>query len=214
VGAVGRACKLAFSYGLESDPEVASTFLSKLTLKARHAYITAHMPRIKPLPNRIPLKVVTNVFLGMPKKSVVHKDGWTWELMRDTAQTPSIAALLRKLAELFSNGALPPDLWAYLASTLLYPFHKKLQEDKNPVGDPAIRAVTIGSGLTRFGCIVMVRVNRLAVAEVLLLSHQFFFEINGGVQQVLLACNIALEINFSVVADDGHELEERAYLLK
>ena len=28
-GAVGRACKLAFSYGLETDPEIAAKFLAK-----------------------------------------------------------------------------------------------------------------------------------------------------------------------------------------
>ena len=41
----------------------------------------------------------------------------------------------------------------------------------------------------------MVMMIRLVVAEVLLLSHQLFFGINGGVQQVILTCNIALEIN-------------------
>ena len=35
----------------------------------------------------------------------------------------------------------------------------------------------------------------LAVAAELMLSHQFSFGINGGVQQVILACNVALEIN-------------------
>ena len=110
--------------------------------------------------------------------------------MRDAAQTTSTAALLRK----FSNGTLPPDLWAYLASSLLYPFHKKLQEDKSPVGDPALRPVTVASVLTRFGCRVMVKMNRQAVAEVMLLSHQLFFGINGGLQPVILACNLALEI--------------------
>jgi hypothetical protein len=43
----------------------------------------------------------------------------------------------------------------------------------------------------------MVRMNRLAVAAEVLLSHQLSFGINGGVQQVILACNIALEINSS-----------------
>ncbi len=33
VGAVGRAVKLAFSFGLESDPLVAAEFLAKLTLQ-------------------------------------------------------------------------------------------------------------------------------------------------------------------------------------
>ena len=42
---------------------------------------------------------------------------------------------------------------------------------------------------------MVVRINRLAVAVELLLSHQFSFGINGGVQQGIMACNIALEIN-------------------
>ena len=41
----------------------------------------------------------------------------------------------------------------------------------------------------------MMRMNMLAVAAKLLLSHQFSSGINGGVQQVMLACNVALEIN-------------------
>ncbi len=41
----------------------------------------------------------------------------------------------------------------------------------------------------------MVRMNRTAVATELLRSHQFSFGINGGVQQVILAYNVALEIN-------------------
>jgi hypothetical protein len=49
---------------------------------------------------------------------------------------------------------------------------------------------------------VMVRMNRVAVAAELLLSHQFSFGINGGVQHVILACNIALEINPSWVMLD------------
>ena len=51
--------------------------------------------------NNIPLKAVTYAFSVMPKKSAAHRDGWTWELLRDAAQTPSTAALLTKLAERF-----------------------------------------------------------------------------------------------------------------
>ena len=40
----------------------------------------------------------------------------------------------------------------------------------------------------------MVKMNRLAVAEALLLSHQFSFGVNGGVQHAILTYNIALEI--------------------
>ena len=58
-GAVGRACKFAFSYGLESDPAVAAKFLANLTLRA-------YVPKIKPPRNCIPVKAVTNAFSGMP----------------------------------------------------------------------------------------------------------------------------------------------------
>ncbi len=179
----------------EADPVVAAKFLAKLNLPARHSHIAPYEAKVKPPRNRIPLKTVTDAFSGMPKKSAAHRDGWTWELMRDAAQTLSTASLLRKFTERFSNGALPQELWAYLASALLYPFHKKLPEVRTSTSDPAIRPVTVGSVLTRFGCMVMVRMNRLAVAAKLLLSHQFSFGINGGVHQVILACNVALEIN-------------------
>jgi len=183
-GAVGRACKLAFSYGMKTDPGG-----EKLSYRGPYTFCeTAEELH--------PLKAITDAFSGMPKKLASHRDGWTWELLKDVAQTPSTAALLRKFVERFSNGALPQDLWAYLASALLYPFHKKLPEERTSITDPALRPATVGSVLTRFICRVMVRMNRLAVVVELLLSHQFSFGINGGgVQQVIMACNIALEIN-------------------
>ena len=131
----------------------------------------------------------------MQKKSVAHKDGWTWELLRDAASRPTTAALLRKFAEQFSNGALPKDLWTYLMSALMYPFHKKLPEERISTTDLALRPVTIGSVITRFGCRILVRMNRLAVAEVLLLSHQFSFGIKGGVQQVIMGITLSLQLN-------------------
>jgi hypothetical protein len=93
-------------------------------------------------------------------------------------------------------------MWAYLAFALLYPFHKKLPEEWTSVADPALRPVMVSSVLTRFSYRVMVRMNMVAVAVELLLSHQLSFGINGGVQQVILACNIALEINPSWVMLD------------
>ena len=62
-------------------------------------------------------------------------------------------------------------VWAYLTSALMYPFHKKLHEERTSVTDPALRPVIVGSVLTRFGCKVMVRMIRLAVAAELLLSQ-------------------------------------------
>ena len=153
---------MAFSYGLEPDFDIAAKFLAKLTLGARHSHIEAHVPTVKPPRNCTPLKAVTHAFSGMPKESAAHRDGWTWELLRDAAQTPSTATLLRKFAQRFSNGALPQDLWAYLASALVYPFHKKLPE-RTSTTNPALRPVTVGSVITRFGCGVSVRMNRLAV---------------------------------------------------
>ncbi len=92
-GAVGRACKMAFSYNLETNSGIAAKFLAKLTLGARHSHIEAHIPFVKPPRNCIPLKAVKDAFSGMPKKSAAHRDGWTWELLRDAAQTSSTAAL-------------------------------------------------------------------------------------------------------------------------
>jgi hypothetical protein len=121
----------------------------------------------------------------MPKNSAAHRDGWTREMLRDAA-LPPLASFLRKFTERFSNGALPSDLWTYLASALLYPFHKKLLEEIISNVDPALRLVTVSFVLTHFGCRVMVRMNKIAVAEKLLLFHQFSFGINGGVHHVFL----------------------------
>ena len=74
-GAMGRACKLAFSYGLESDPAIAAKFLSKLALKKKHAHIPDFVARVKPAWNNIPLLAVPDAFSGMPKKSAAHWDG-------------------------------------------------------------------------------------------------------------------------------------------
>jgi len=67
-GAMERACKLAFSYGLESDPVVAAEFVAKITLQHRHSHIQIYESKVAPLPNGIPLKSVTDAFSGMPKK--------------------------------------------------------------------------------------------------------------------------------------------------
>jgi hypothetical protein len=56
-----------------------------------------------------------------------------------------------------------------MASVLMYPFLKLMLEDRIDPKDPALRPVTVGSVLTRFGCRVLVRMNRMAVVAVLLL---------------------------------------------
>ena len=173
---------------------VAIEFLAKLTLQQRHSYIPIYESNVAPRPNIIPLKSVTDAFLGMPKKSVAHRDRLTWKLLRDVAQNPSTATFLRKFTELFSNGALSKNVWSYLASVLMYPFHKKIPEGRTPAR-PALRPVTGGYILTRFGCRVMVKMIMILLAEPLLLSRQFSLGINGRVQQVILACTVTLEIN-------------------
>jgi len=141
------------------------------------------------------MKELDDSFSGMLKQSASHKDGWTWELLRDAASRPSTTALLRRFVEHLSNGALPKDLWTYLASALMYPFHKLLPEERISVTDPSLRPVTMGYVITRFGCRILVWMNRLAVAETLLLSHPFSFDIKGRVQQVILGITLSLEIN-------------------
>jgi len=105
-GAVGRAFKHVFSYGMEYDPVIAADFLAKLTLHHQDSQIPIYDSKVVPRSNCIPLKAGTNAFSGMPKNSAADRDGWTWELPRDVAERPTTAALLRKFAELFSNGAL------------------------------------------------------------------------------------------------------------
>jgi len=78
---------------------------------------------------------------------------------------------------------------------VLYPFHKKQPEERTSTKYPALRPVTMGFVLTRFSRRVMVRMNKILVTTELMLSHPFSFGINAGVQQVILAYNIALEIN-------------------
>ena len=94
---------------------------------------------------------------------------------------------------------------------------KKLPKERTSTKNHALRLITVGSVLTRFGCRVMVRMNHCAVAAELMLSRQFSFRVNGGVQQVILACNIALEINPSWLMLDldyknAHTLCSRARL--
>ena len=76
-GSVGRACKIAFSYGLESDPGIAAEFMAKLALTKKHGHILEHVPKGIPPVNCIPLKEVADAFYGMPKKSAALRDGWT-----------------------------------------------------------------------------------------------------------------------------------------
>ena len=110
---------MACTYGIEADPEVAATFLARLALRARHSHVPLHSSSLKPAKNTITLFAICDAFSKMPKISAAHRDGWTWELLRDAAQRPSTASHMRKFSELFSNGALPSKLWTYPASALM-----------------------------------------------------------------------------------------------
>ncbi len=135
-GSVGKACKLAFSYGTESDPVVVPNFLSKLTMATLHTHVPAPPPTCKSPFFPVPLKAVTYAFTRMPKKSAPHKDGWTWELFRDMAGRSSTSGLLRKFVELFANGLLPRALWKFLSSAIMIPFHKLAQMERMLLADP------------------------------------------------------------------------------
>jgi len=94
-GEVGRACNAAFTYELETYPEAAAKFLKEMhdtvpSLSHHPSYIV-----FKPAKNLIPLNAVLGAFSEMPKQSASHRDGWTWELLRDPDSRPSIMALLR-----------------------------------------------------------------------------------------------------------------------
>jgi hypothetical protein len=75
-GAVGRACKLAYFYGMETNPVVATKFLAKLTLQKRYySHISIYVSKVSPPLNCFPLKAITDAISGMPKKSAAQKDG-------------------------------------------------------------------------------------------------------------------------------------------
>jgi hypothetical protein len=58
VGDVGRACKAASIYGLETDPEVAAKFFEKVMLQSRRVHIASHTSSFKPAKNLNPLKAI------------------------------------------------------------------------------------------------------------------------------------------------------------
>ena len=72
-------------------------------------------------------------------------------------------------------------------SALIYPFHKTLPEEKISTTDPALRPENVGSVITRFGCRNLVRMSRLAVADVLFLYHQFYLVLKEGSIRLLWA---------------------------
>ncbi len=84
-GVTRKACKLAFSYGTESDPVVAATFLAKLTRKTPHSHVPVPPSTFKTPFMPISTKAVSDAFTCMPKKSAPRTDGWTWELFREAA---------------------------------------------------------------------------------------------------------------------------------
>jgi len=191
-GAVGKVCKFAFSYGTESDPEVAARFLAKLTRTATHTHVAPPSSSYKTAFVPMPQKAITDTFTGMPKKSAPRRDGWTWKPFRDAASRPSTAALLRKFVELLVNGSLPKGLWKFLSSAIMIPFHKLAQLERYLLLDPRLHPITIGSLLTRFSSRSLLRLNSSGLAKRMLRSNH---GIPGGVQQVIMGCIVALECN-------------------
>ena len=194
-GVVGKACRLAFSYGTESDPIVAATFLDKLTRTTPHSHVPMPPSSYKTVFVPIPIKGFTDAFTGMPKKSAPHRDGWTWELFRDMANRPRTADLLRKFVELFVNGKLPKPLWKFLSTAIMIPFHKLAQVERDMLADPRLRPITIGTLLCRFSVRAVLRMHRKGIAERLLQSNQFSYGVAGGVQSVIMGCTVALQCN-------------------
>ena len=190
-GVVGKACKIAFSYGTESDPAVVATFLTKLTRSSPHTHVPSPLYAFKSLFVPIPIKAVSYAFAGMPKKSAPMRDEWTWELFKDAASHTSTASLLRKFVELFLNGLHPKPLWMFLSSAIMIPFHKIAQMER--LLDPSLCPITIGAMLTRFSVRTVLRMHRKGIVEDMLKSNKFSYGISRGVQQVILGCTLALQ---------------------
>jgi hypothetical protein len=112
--------------------------------------------------------------------------------------------LIQIYIEHFANGGLPKNLWAYLASVLMYLFHKKLPEERLILSKHGIQLVMLGSVLARFSYRVVVRMKRMAVAKQLLLSHQF------PSASSRMASNVE---NQPVLANVGSRLEKCLHLL-
>ncbi len=167
-GAVGKACKLAFSYGTESDPDVARTFLAKLTRIVPHTHAPMPPTTYKTTRLPIPIKAVTDAFTGMTKKSAPHRDRWTWELFRDMDGQPKTVDLLRTFVEVFAKGKLPKPLWKFLSSAIMSPFHKLALIERDLLKDPRMRPITIGTLVCRFFVRAILRMKRKGIVDKLL----------------------------------------------
>jgi len=189
--AVGKACKLAFSYGTESDPEVAARFLANFTRTVPHTHVPPPPSSYKTAFVPIPLKAINYMFTGMSKKSV-PRHWWTWELFCDAANRPSVVTLLRKFVELYVNGKLPKALWTLWSFAIMIPFHKLANLERDLLSYPRLRHITIDSLLTRFSCRSLLRLNKEILAERMMRSNKFSYGIPGGVKQVISGCTIAL----------------------
>ncbi len=111
------------------------------------------------------------------------------------ANRPRTADLLRKFVELFVNGKLPKPLWNFLSTTIMIPFHKLTQVERDMLADPRQRPITIGTLLCRFSVRAVLRMHRKGIAERLLQSNKFSYGVAGGVQIVIMGCTIALQCN-------------------
>jgi hypothetical protein len=74
-GVVGKACKITVTYGTESNPMVAATFMAKVTRSTLHTQVPAPSRAYKSAFVPIPIKAATGAFVGMPKKSAPNIDG-------------------------------------------------------------------------------------------------------------------------------------------
>jgi hypothetical protein len=119
--AVGRAYRLAFSYGQESDRVVAATLFSQLARSTPHAHVPFPLSTYKTMCMHILDKDVCDAFKDMPNNSAPRRDGRTWKLFRDATNRPSMAHLFKKFVEMFGNGHLPKSLWKLSLSAIMIP---------------------------------------------------------------------------------------------
>jgi len=169
-GVVGKACKLAFSYGTKSDPIVAATFMTMLTRTVPHTHVPLPLSSYKTAFVPIPIKAVTDAFTCMPKKSAPHMDGWSWGFFRDMVGRPKTSELLRTIVELFVNGKLPKPLWKFLSTSTTILFHNLALVERDLLQDPRMCPITIGALLCQFFFRKVQRMNRNGLADRMLKS--------------------------------------------
>ena len=201
---MGKACRLALSYGVETDPARAAESLEALHRPSPHDHIA--FPQLPPrfaAKTTFTVKTTADGLRKHPTCSATHRDFWSWELIADCMRHSDTALLLSKYCTRFCSGDLPPGFKKYLSSGVLMAFHKDPPEIRALSTLLRHRPITIGSVLTRFPVRALLKLNREAILSHLISSHQFSFGVSGGPVKVAFIVTVGLQSNPSWVMMEG-----------